>query len=260
MSKIITEINNYADTLDYIEKEECNTYRKHYKGFEYWILRPHYWENRYTVDYLKYFHLCGYVVIPKKSKYYIDDSKCSYNVECHGGLTYAGSREHFDIEFCIGFDCNHLDDAGSFNLSLYSLESNKSEREFYEGETYKTANYVEQECKSIINQLIRNLEDVILLGSILKHIRIFNKQTQLELAKNLNISRSYISEIESNNKTPTIEILQKYSDVFNIPLSTIILFAEEYGDKKGLRKKAKSLLAKTAVDFLDWICKEDEKK
>jgi len=97
-------------------------------------------------------------------------------------------------------------------------------------------------------------------GRILKHIRIFNKQTQLELAKNLNISRSYISEIESNNKTPTIEILQKYSDVFNIPLSTIMLFAEEYEDKKGLRKKAKSLLAKTAIDFLDWICKEDEKK
>ncbi len=100
----------------------------------------------------------------------------------------------------------------------------------------------------------------MLLGQVLKHIRVFNSYTQLEMAKNLGISRSYISEIESNNKTPTIEILQKYSDVFNIPLSTIMLFAEEYKNKKGLRKKAKFLLAKTAIDFLDWICKEDEKR
>ena len=99
-----------------------------------------------------------------------------------------------------------------------------------------------------------------MLGSILKHIRIFNHQTQSELAESLGISRSYISEIESNNKTPTLEVLQKYSDVFDIPLSSIMLFAEEHKDKKGLRKKAKLFLAKTAVDFLDWICKEDEKK
>jgi transcriptional regulator with XRE-family HTH domain len=99
-----------------------------------------------------------------------------------------------------------------------------------------------------------------LLGSILKHIRIFNHQTQSGLAKSLGISRSYISEIESNIKTPTIEVLQKYSDVFDIPLSSIMLFAEEFKDKKGLRKKAKSLLTKTAINFLDWICKEDEKK
>ena len=156
VTEIVTEINNYADTLDYIQKKECNTYRKHYKGFEYWILRPHYWENRYTDDYFKYFHLCGYVVIPKKSKYYIDNNSLSYNIECHGGLTYAGSRKALDIEFCIGFHCNDLNDASSFNLSLYSSESNKLEREFYEDETYKTVHYVEEECKSIINQLIRN--------------------------------------------------------------------------------------------------------
>ena len=98
-----------------------------------------------------------------------------------------------------------------------------------------------------------------LLGSVLKHIRVFNKNTQLELAENLDISRSYISEIESGNKTPTIELLQKYSDNFNIPLSTIMLFAEEYDDKKGLRKKAKHLLARKTLDLLDCICKEDDK-
>lgn len=99
-----------------------------------------------------------------------------------------------------------------------------------------------------------------MLGSVLKHIRVFNQKTQSELAEDLKISRSYISEIESNSKTPTIEVLQKYSDTFNIPLSSIMLFAEEYKDKKGLKKKAKLFLTKTTINFLDWICKEDEKK
>lgn len=99
-----------------------------------------------------------------------------------------------------------------------------------------------------------------MLGSVLKHIRIFNHKTQSELAENLVLSRSYISEIESGSKIPTLEVLQKYSEVFDIPLSSIMLFAEEYKDKKSLKKKAKLLLAKKAIAFLDWICKEDEKR
>ena len=148
MNKIIKEIDNYKETLDYIKKTEVNVYRKHYKGFEYWILRPDYWENNFIIgdsftSYNKYFHLCGYVVIPKESKYYIDNKAKSYNIKCHGGLTYANSRKFLDIEFCIGFDC--------------AQESMKDAcTEFYEDQTYKTANYVEEECKSIINQLIKN--------------------------------------------------------------------------------------------------------
>lgn len=99
-----------------------------------------------------------------------------------------------------------------------------------------------------------------MLGSVLKNIRIFYHQTQSELSDKLDLSRSYISEIESGNKVPTLEVLQKYSEIFDIPLSSIMLFAEEYKNKKSLKKKAKSLLAKKAITFLNWICKEDEKR
>ena len=165
MTKIIREIDNYEETLDYIKETEVNVYRKHYKGFEYWILRPEYWENNYIIhdsiltgdsftSYCKYFHLCGYVVIPKESKYYIDNRRDSYDVKCHGGLTYAGSRKDLDIEFCIGFDCAESEcDAAIFNMSSNSIE-------LYEGQTYKTVNYVEEECKSIINQLIKENENI----------------------------------------------------------------------------------------------------
>lgn len=100
----------------------------------------------------------------------------------------------------------------------------------------------------------------MLLGRILKHIRIFNHYTQIEVAERLNLSPSYISEIETDKKVPTIEVLQNYSSIFDIPLSSILLFAEEYNDKDKLRKKMRGFLTKTAIGFLDWICKEDEKR
>lgn len=92
------------------------------------------------------------------------------------------------------------------------------------------------------------------LPKILKHIRTFNKLTQLELSEKLNISRSYISQIEKGIKNPTNETLQKYSEVFGIPLSVIYLFAENL-DNKGFKNKAKKLLTKSSLNLLDWISK-----
>ena len=90
------------------------------------------------------------------------------------------------------------------------------------------------------------------LPKILKNIRTFNKLTQLQLSKKLNISRSYISLMERGIKNPTNETLQKYSEIFDIPLSVIYLFAENLEDKE-FKNKAKKLLTNTTLRFLDWI-------
>jgi hypothetical protein len=69
---------------------------------------------------------CGYVKVPKGCPYGKNDNYDAVPIECHGGLTYAR-------EGIIGFDCAHYDDA----------------------ENPKDLNYVTQECKNIINQLIQ---------------------------------------------------------------------------------------------------------
>jgi transcriptional regulator with XRE-family HTH domain len=99
----------------------------------------------------------------------------------------------------------------------------------------------------------------MLIGKVLKYIRLFHHYNQVELSQKLNASRSYISEIESGVKIPSIEFLQKYSDYFDIPISTIMLFAET-GDTSSLQGKSKIVLTNTAVKLLEWIAREEDEK
>ena len=94
------------------------------------------------------------------------------------------------------------------------------------------------------------------LGKILKYIRVFNRERQLETAKKINICRSYLSKIEAGRKTPSIEVLQRYSDCYDVSLSAILLFTEQYENKGDLKNKAKAFVTKKTLGLLEWICKE----
>ena len=52
------------------------------------------------------------------------------------------------------------------------------------------------------------------------------------MAKKLNISQSFLSEIENEKKKPTLELLNKYSKVLKLKVSTIILLSESMNDEK----------------------------
>jgi len=64
------------------------------------------------------------------------------------------------------------------------------------------------------------------LGRILKACRKFNRMTQGELGEKLKLARSYISQIESGKKVPTLKVLQSYSKIFDIELSALFFFSE----------------------------------
>lgn len=68
-----------------------------------------------------------------------------------------------------------------------------------------------------------------MLGTALRCIRIFHDLKQGEAATKLGISRSYLSEIESDTKEPTLQLLQRYADVFEVPMSSILFFSENIG-------------------------------
>jgi len=122
--------------------EERNIYRRNYKGFEYWIIRPHYQGCR-ELGHHTGIYLCGYVTIPRDSKYFISDNYNSYDVECHGGLTFGDSLDYLSVDFCIGFDCAHCYDINTLDTEMWFQESR-----------YRNVDYVDRECKSIIDQLL----------------------------------------------------------------------------------------------------------
>lgn len=65
------------------------------------------------------------------------------------------------------------------------------------------------------------------IGFILKKLRHLYGKSSKDFSKILGISPSYLSEIENNKKTPGLNILQKYSDILDIKISTILLIAED---------------------------------
>lgn len=65
-----------------------------------------------------------------------------------------------------------------------------------------------------------------MIHQALKLLRTSHSLSQVELAQKLNLSKSHVSEIESGKKQPTWALLQKYSLVFSVPVSSICYLAE----------------------------------
>lgn len=131
-------------------------------------------------------HRCGYVAVPpghkldfvkseKKKMPFSDREYTSYEydaygIECHGGITFC-KRDH-DLkdllttscnDLWLGFDCGHAYDGKDYDALEKHFGKDCDMLKFYdehpqfkdkEWETVKTFDYVENECKSIIDQLI----------------------------------------------------------------------------------------------------------
>ncbi len=91
-----------------------------------------------------------------------------------------------------------------------------------------------------------------MLNEALRLIRVFHDLNQKDLADKLGISNSYLSEIESGKKTPTLEVIEKYSETFNMPSSSILFFSENLKNG-GNSEKTKKYISKKMIKILDWI-------
>lgn len=74
------------------------------------------------------------------------------------------------------------------------------------------------------------------IGYVLKLLRIAREMSSKELSIEMGVSQSYISEIESNKKKPSMEMLSKYSEALNVKKSTILYF-NEMGEETGYKYK-----------------------
>lgn len=74
-----------------------------------------------------------------------------------------------------------------------------------------------------------------MIGDALKRMRKIYGYKATELSALLEISPSYLSEIENSKKQPSYDLLERYSKVYGIKLSSLILLSEnlEEAEKAG---------------------------
>lgn len=94
-----------------------------------------------------------------------------------------------------------------------------------------------------------------MLSEALRLIRVFHDLKQFELAEKLEISKSHVSEIEKGNRTPSIELINRYSQVFDIPVSSIMFFSENIGNASKA-DGTRTFVAAKILDILRFIEKK----
>lgn len=74
-----------------------------------------------------------------------------------------------------------------------------------------------------------------MIGDVLKRTRNIYGYKAGEMSGLLGISPSYLSEIENNKKQPSLDLLEKYSNIYGIRLSSLILLSEniEEAERQG---------------------------
>ncbi len=66
------------------------------------------------------------------------------------------------------------------------------------------------------------------------------------MSEQLGISKSYLSEIEKGSKKPTLDLMEKYSKNFQIPVSSIMFFSENIDNTKAYEKARGAVAANSS--------------
>ena len=142
--KTVKELTNEEDILKQILNEPN------------WLVEK-YRNIWYVIDRKEAKYLCGYIGLPSFMEFnqttfisaYTDEYTLD-TIDVHGGVTFHGNPTHFlcpDNELnWIGFDCNHSND---WSETIYPRD----------GSVYRTFEYVQKECESVIDIYYKDLED-----------------------------------------------------------------------------------------------------
>ena len=95
-----------------------------------------------------------------------------------------------------------------------------------------------------------------MISRALRLVRVFHRLKQTDLADKLDISNSYLSEIESGVKSPSVELLGRYSKIFGIPVSTLMLFSERLKEKK-FSERVRVEAGGKILRMLEWVAESE---
>lgn len=91
-----------------------------------------------------------------------------------------------------------------------------------------------------------------MIGEALRLIRVFHDTSLTEMAKALDVSASYLSEIENEKRNANLDVVNKYAQHFKLRPSAILFFSEEI-DKSSLRGKAKASVRDKMIKLMQAV-------
>lgn len=93
-----------------------------------------------------------------------------------------------------------------------------------------------------------------MIGEVLQRMRKIYGYKAIEMSEKLGISNSYLSEIENNKKKPSLELLEVYSNVFEIKVSSLILMSEKLEDSSN--NNSDDFIRKTMIKMINFMSKD----
>ena len=91
-----------------------------------------------------------------------------------------------------------------------------------------------------------------MLNECLRLFRVFHDKKSKDLAKELGIPPSHLSEIELGKKKPSIDLIKKYAEIFKTTPSAILFFSEEL-DKEKKRGTLKKSIRGVLIKFMQIV-------
>ena len=88
-----------------------------------------------------------------------------------------------------------------------------------------------------------------MLSEALKLVRLYWQKTQAELAVDLGVSQSLISDIEAGRKSVSLDLLERYSSSLGIKMSQLMFFAEEL-EGQPIQRRGKLIIAEGVLTLL----------
>ena len=90
------------------------------------------------------------------------------------------------------------------------------------------------------------------IHDVLRIIRIANDLSANELAQRLDVTPSYISQIENGHRVPNMSLLKRYSELFGIPVSAIIRAEEKHTAAASLNEKFSAKMFRIMKVIEEW--------
>ena len=79
----------------------------------------------------------------------------------------------------------------------------------------------------LIYNMLELIGGLIMLRTIVKSIRIANDMSTKEVAQGMGVRQSFVSDLENGTRNITMGSLSKMAEVYDIPVSQIMLFDEK---------------------------------